>query len=1237
MFGIAVGFNYFIRVAPQTKSYVAQINHHLHKLEHEVLQVFDDPEFLIRQIENSGNESEVTEKDFNRLKMLADRPFTIAAFSNDSLLFWTNNFAFPETAHLSGASGKRTSKFIKTNNGFYELVLQRMEGGTSEGLIVSALIPIKYQYSLESDYLKNEFVAGKNIPHEFQLSDRISPFSITTSKGGHLCYLLDEKGYISTVQLKIGLWLYFLAFIVLIVFFSDISRQMIRGGHVWQGAAFLIVSIFGVRGISLFFNFSANFSALPLFNQEVETNISTTLGDLLINIVLLLWVMAFFHKETQVRSYDHLSKRVKFGLTTLNYLAILAAIFTLTGVLKALVFNTNLTFDFENVFTLDSQNLFAVTGIILLLIALFLFSHRMMLTIEKIGLSRYRRLIALAIATTVCVPVFFAVDFIISPAYLLLIAFVFILIFDLFIDSGVTNFTWLIIWLVILSAFPSILLFRYNSYFDRMTRVAYAKELADTKDLIAENAIAELKKNIENNDHIREAVPPFPFKVEKEALHDAIDKYYSGQSYLYYNYNYTVYGFDRYGNPVIEGQVKDKKSFDKALASSQPTTNQQLKYRAGDEEQSAYLTQLNIQPDENPQNNLTIGIEFQRKRRDQSKVYTELLIDKPYKNLKHLAKYDYAIYKNNRRVDSEGTVYGNVLSVEELPEKGERKEVMAGNRSELIYHSEDGGVVIIGRQTENYTKKAISLFSYIFSLFFAFIVIFAAINTSAKFLPESLKFYLLTKPSLKNKIQLSVIGLIIASFFFIGFVTIWFFKSTSNEYHENRLKVKTSSIKTDALHDLSLIAGNNQTGLDLEKLNLVEPLSKIHRIDVNLFDLSGKLVSSSEVDIFNKGIVAPQMGALPFYMLNNQKLPEYIQENERIGKLAYKSAYIPLNVNNKTIAYLGLPYYSEQSKLKNDVTLFMSTLLNVYVFLLLIASGLAIAVANSITNPIAIIGEKLKQFKLGGRNEMLEWKSQDELGVLISEYNLMIKKLDESAEKLAQSEREGAWREMAKQVAHEIKNPLTPMKLSIQYLLHAFHSNPDNVEPLLKRVTSTLIEQIENLSQISTEFSTFAKMPRAENQKINLNDLVYSVYDLFSKGQEMDISIDLPDESFFVFADKNQLMRVLTNLMKNAEQAIPEGRKGSVDVLLYEKNDCAIIKVSDNGTGIPDDKKDKVFVPNFTTKSSGTGLGLAISKNIIESVRGKIYFQTREGAGTDFFIELPIVDVRSYEEAKVNV
>ncbi|MEL6924810.1 MAG: ATP-binding protein, partial [Bacteroidota bacterium] len=386
---------------------------------------------------------------------------------------------------------------------------------------------------------------------------------------------------------------------------------------------------------------------------------------------------------------------------------------------------------------------------------------------------------------------------------------------------------------------------------------------------------------------------------------------------------------------------------------------------------------------------------------------------------------------------------------------------------------------------------------------------------------------------------------------------------------------------------------------------------------------------------FDKGIIAPVMNPVAYQRLSRLGKNE-VKVSESIGDINYMAAYVPLMTPEKeVIAFLGLPYYSEQGKLRSEVMDFMGFIINAFAFLLLIAGAIAIYIANSITKPLDQVGMKLKQFQLGGKNELLTWKTaDDEIGALIGEYNRLAQKLEESAELLAQSERDAAWREMAKQVAHEIKNPLTPMKLSIQYLRHAYQSNPTDIEPLLKRVSSTLIEQIDNLAQIATEFSSFAKMPRAQNSRFLINDLVNSVHELFSKGEkETELSLHLPEEEIFVFADKNQLMRVLNNLIKNAVQAIPDDRPGKVAVKLFKEADTAVIQVSDNGSGIPKEMMDKVFVPNFTTKSSGTGIGLAISKNIIESVNGQIYFKTVLDQGTDFFVKLPVEKVEELENA----
>jgi signal transduction histidine kinase len=306
---------------------------------------------------------------------------------------------------------------------------------------------------------------------------------------------------------------------------------------------------------------------------------------------------------------------------------------------------------------------------------------------------------------------------------------------------------------------------------------------------------------------------------------------------------------------------------------------------------------------------------------------------------------------------------------------------------------------------------------------------------------------------------------------------------------------------------------------------------------------------------------------------------------------------------------------------------FLRSLVTVYALLLCAAIVLAIIITNSITRPIASIGDMLSNFTLE-ENQRIQYDSQDEIGQLIGIYNQMIEKVEAQARQLKKSEREEAWREMAQQVAHEIKNPLTPMKLNVQYLMRAKdQQDPEEREQLLSRISKTLIEQIDSLSRIATEFSNFAKMPKAQLSTFSLNQLIESVYNLFKdqQSEQLSIELSLPEKDIQVHADKEQMLRVLNNLVKNGIQAIPEERAGKIAISLSTKGEeKATISVRDNGTGIPKEFHNKVFVPNFTTKSSGTGLGLAISKNIVDSVNGEIRFETEEGEGTVFYVILPV-------------
>jgi len=261
--------------------------------------------------------------------------------------------------------------------------------------------------------------------------------------------------------------------------------------------------------------------------------------------------------------------------------------------------------------------------------------------------------------------------------------------------------------------------------------------------------------------------------------------------------------------------------------------------------------------------------------------------------------------------------------------------------------------------------------------------------------------------------------------------------------------------------------------------------------------------------------------------------------------------------------------------------------------------------------------------RLGRRNEKIDYTLNDEVGQLVIQYNRTVDELEKSARLLAKSERESAWKSMARQVAHEINNPLTPMKLTIQQLQRTKKMNDSRFDDYFDKSAVMLIEQIDNLSRIAGTFSNFARMPEANFERVDIASKLYSVVQLFANNNEqIEMKYEGPESEVFVYADPEQLVQVFNNLIKNAIQAIPSDRTGEVLVTLQADQQIAI-SVTDNGAGIEPDIQSKLFIPNFTTKNTGMGLGLAIAKNIIELSGGTISFSTELNRGTTFTVVLP--------------
>jgi nitrogen fixation/metabolism regulation signal transduction histidine kinase len=343
---------------------------------------------------------------------------------------------------------------------------------------------------------------------------------------------------------------------------------------------------------------------------------------------------------------------------------------------------------------------------------------------------------------------------------------------------------------------------------------------------------------------------------------------------------------------------------------------------------------------------------------------------------------------------------------------------------------------------------------------------------------------------------------------------------------------------------------------------------------------------------------------------------------EVLDNQPYLSTYFLLqNQDGHPIAVINIPYHKDSKRTSEELGSFLNTLFQVFLLLFVGASLIAYFLSNYITKSLQVVSTRMKQTRLTGENPHLEWESDDEIGELVHDYNRMVDELHESAELLAKSERESAWKEMARQVAHEIKNPLTPMRLNIQHLQRSITDNPNDVQFKIDKFSTVMIEQIDTLSRIASEFSNFAKMPRAVMANLRISDSIESAVGLYIHTPNVQVVFkDKTDGESEITADGKQLNRAISNLIKNAIQSIPSGKEGRVEVQLLFINNQMCLTITDNGKGIDENEKSKIFEPYFTTKSSGTGLGLAMVKNIVKEFGAQIGFESSLGKGTQFKI-----------------
>ncbi|HRI23817.1 MAG TPA: HAMP domain-containing sensor histidine kinase [Ferruginibacter sp.] len=1163
--------------------------------------------------------------------MMGRKYFFYRYFINDigihKLVFWNTQTVLPSDELLATAD---TSGFVQLENGYYAW----RKSADATGISI-ALVPVKWNFFVTNTYLRNTFATGHDIERNYDLSLQPAGSLVKSLHGKPLFYIVEKANSVSAKNNLVAVWLRILAAICVLLFIHLLANTISANTGLWKAVLILVATVSILRAISYFFPFPLNFRQFELFDPSIYGSnvVFRSLGDLLINSLLFSWVILFIHYHLQDRQPGSSTQPVfKWGVLIIACVLLMTATFVAGDIVRSLVADSQISFDVINFFTL---NIYSVTGFIVLCcvaMGYFLLSQVVLWFVRpffpRTSASPY-------LVLTVSGLIYLSFQLGTEYAGFRLFILGWLLIYLLLLFRGNLGLSIrkvaslrLIFWLFFFSVTITAIIVVENSKKEISNRKHYAEILSTKADPASETLLNTLLTDF------RSDLLAVNFY---RLLSDSSNRYFkdslvNGNFSGYTNkYETRIYTFDANEKPLFNDDPAGFNELNTVLnTQAKPTNNPELFYYDEAYDRFSYISKKTITNFDKD----TLGYVFvlANPRKYKTDALNLELFSKGSTNaIENSPVYAFAVYNNLQLVSSHNDyAFPTKLTAAQVP-RDEFVSLQKNGYDELWYRAGAQKVVIIAKEN-NFLIESITLFSYLFCAFLLVTGIFSLLNLLIRTKFNRLRFRNYWQLSIRNQVYGTVIFISAVSFIIIGVATILFFisryQNTNREKLSRVIHVMENEVRislTDlAIFDDVVKVYDEAYREKLEKV--IDKISEIHAVDVNLYDLEGNLEVSSLPLPYNKGIISTRMDPLAYYHLNKQKEVQYFKE-EKIGKLSFVSNYVPvIDGSGREYAYLNIPYFTSESKLQEEIANFLVTIINLNAFIFLIAGIVALFITNRITRSFSFISKKMKAVSLGQMNEAIDWKRDDEIGELVKEYNKMVAKLDDSAVALAKSEREGAWREMARQVAHEIKNPLTPMKLSLQYLQKAITNNSGNVQELTANVAQTLVEQIDHLNHIAGEFSQFANIGNPHNEVFDMNEVIKMVTQLHSIHSRVQLSWKPLPGSMFINADRTQINRLFTNLIQNAIQAVPDERNVEIQMEEERADGKVLIKVKDNGNGIAEELRSKIFTPNFTTKTSGTGLGLAMSKGIVEQARGRIWFETKTGEGTTFFVELPLVN-----------
>ncbi|WP_159038542.1 ATP-binding protein [Brumimicrobium mesophilum] len=1135
---------------------------------------------------------------------------SIHILRNDSLVYWNSNEIKIEN-ELSDINNHYVAKF---SNGFYLVDQFRVHD-----LQVFISSKIKNEFFYENNALKNNltstFKTANDISIQWEKNEDNVP--ILSSKDKPLFYVtVHEEKSIGTYKQLIIFSLYAFGFLS---FFIALTKSIIPFArmHKWLIVVYPLFLIF-LRYLSIEFGWINLFREFELYdpilyaNNSLIPNLGSLILTLIITAIVIWWVLYFL---------GILKEDTRRGTLVLvvSYLSLLVFSALISYIFESLIINSSISLVIDEVFSLSLYSVIALIIISSLFLAYYLLVRQISIKLIRSNIPLNRLAIFWFISGIIFV--FIEIVYVQKNIFNALWP---VLLNALFFYLATKNhrlnaLKYHIAIVIVIGFYGAVILFENNESNEHQKRELYANQLITDQDPNMEIEYeSTLNKLIENPNFNKLVSETDLFSTPN--LSNEIENCCFGEFWERYEMSFFFFRPD--GTPLmdyISNQSKTKEEIDHLIDvhSNKSSIAKELYFVNDYYDQISYIGRREITLSDNSK--LDFYIIFKSKKIPEQIGFPRLLMNEKSYALQDLEDYSIARYSNGRLVMRFGDYnYPTKMSFFQKQFGTQSGFTTIEGMNHLIYQQEDGQSAVISKPEKRFIEQ-LSTFSYLVLFFGIYASIVLLIFNWSSIFP--LKYW-----QLSLKVQVVLIGMVVGSFVVFAYVAIQNVTRQYSVYTTDNLKEKIYSVHIEIdqkIGEKKIL----EPSINGDYVNyILKKFSNVFVTDINFYGLDGKLFATSQPKIYDKGLSTNQMNNKAFYAMKYNERSEFIHLEE-IGELSFLSAYLPYkNHERKLLGYINLQHFSKQNAFENQMNDFIVAVINIAVLLLVITVVVAIFVSGWITAPLRLIQQSFRKVELGKENKPIAYTGNDEIGALVKDYNNKLIELELKAMQLAKSERETAWREMAKQVAHEIKNPLTPMKLSVQHFQRSFDVNDPNAKDKMQRIANSLIEQIDALTKIANEFSNFAKMPKANEEELNLIPILHNIVDLYSSNKVLIEVIVDRDKDWIIFADKDLIIRVFNNLIKNAIQATPEKSLTRITIAFTTDEDHYIVSVHDQGAGIPIEIQKKMFSPNFTTKTTGSGLGLAMVKQIINNHNGEIWFESDIGSGTTFYIRLPKVD-----------